>query len=223
MKCYAAHGVTDFVLCLGYKGWLIREFFLNYGAMTTDVTVALGEHGRLQFHGQHAEADWRVTLAETGESTMTGGRLAAIRRYVEDDDIFLLTYGDGVSDVDIRQTVAFHRRHGRVATVTAVRPQGRFGEMRLQDDLVTEFNEKPQAAEGFISGGFFVLDAKRIWDFVGPDSDTAFEREPLQALAREEQLVAYRHTGFWQPMDTAREYLLLNEMWASGNAPWKIW
>jgi glucose-1-phosphate cytidylyltransferase len=223
MKSYAHHGVREFVLCLGYKGWVIKEFFLHYRAMTTDVTLTLGSHDEIDFHGQHAEDDWRVTLAETGEETMTGGRVAAIRRYVEGDDLFLLTYGDGVSDVDIARTIAFHREHGKVATVTAVRPPGRFGEMRIEAGGVTEFNEKPQASEGFINGGFFVLDAKRVWDYVGADPRTIFERDPLQRLARDGQLAAFPHTGFWQPMDTAREYGLLNELWASGRAPWKSW
>jgi glucose-1-phosphate cytidylyltransferase len=223
MKMYARHGVRDFVLCLGYKGWLIKEFFLNYRAMTTDVTVTLGRHDALEFHGRHDEEDWRVTLAETGEETMTGGRVAAIRRYVEGEDLFHLTYGDGVSDVDISRTLAFHREHRKVATVTAVRPPGRFGEMRIDAGAVTEFNEKPQATEGFINGGFFVLDAKRIWSYLGEGSRTIFEREPLQQLARDQQLVAFPHTGFWQPMDTAREYGLLNDLWASGKAPWKTW
>jgi glucose-1-phosphate cytidylyltransferase len=223
MKMYARHGVREFVLCLGYKGWVLKEFFLNYRAMTTDVTVMLGRHDALEFNGRHDEEDWKVTLAETGEDTMTGGRVAAIRRYVEDDELFLLTYGDGVSDVDIGRSIAFHRSHGKVATVTAVRPPGRFGEMRIDDDQITEFNEKPQATEGFINGGFFVLDAKRIWDYVGTNTRTVFEREPLQSLARDRQLVAFPHTGFWQPMDTAREYALLNDLWAAGKAPWKTW
>jgi glucose-1-phosphate cytidylyltransferase len=223
MKGYARQGVREFVLCLGYKGWLIKEFFLNYRAMTTDVTVRLGQHGGLEFQGRHSEEDWRVTLAETGEDTMTGGRVAAIQRYVKDDELFLLTYGDGVSDVDVAKTIAFHRQHGKVATVTAVRPPGRFGEMRIDDGAVTEFNEKPQATEGFINGGFFVLDARKVWDYVGADPRTIFERDPLQKLAADRQLVAYPHTGFWQPMDTAREYGLLNDLWASGKAPWKTW
>jgi glucose-1-phosphate cytidylyltransferase len=223
MKMYARHGVREFVLCLGYKGWLIKEFFLNYRAMTTDVTVTLGRHDALEFNGRHDEEDWKVTLAETGEETMTGGRVAAIRKYVEGDDLFLLTYGDGVSDVDIGKSLAFHKAHGKVATVTAVRPPGRFGEMVLDAGAVTEFNEKPQASEGFINGGFFVLDAKRIWSYVGGDTKTIFEREPLQKLAKDRQLVAFPHTGYWQPMDTAREYGMLNDMWAAGKAPWKTW
>ncbi len=223
MKGYARHGVREFVLCLGYKGWLVKEFFLNYRAMTTDVSVTLGRHDALEFHGRHDEEDWKVTLAETGEETQTGGRVAAVRRYVEGDELFLLTYGDGVSDVDVGKTIAFHREHGKVATVTAVRPPGRFGEMRIEGGAVTEFNEKPQATEGFINGGFFVLDARRIWPYLGTDPRTALEREPLRRLAEDRQLAAFPHTGFWQPMDTAREYGLLNELWASGRAPWKTW
>jgi glucose-1-phosphate cytidylyltransferase len=223
MKMYARHGVREFVLCLGYKGWLIKEFFLNYRAMTTDVTVTLGRHDALEFNGRHDEEDWKVTLAETGEDTMTGGRVAAVRKYLEGEEIFLLTYGDGVSDVDIGKSIAFHEEHGKVATVTAVRPPGRFGEMVLDAGAVTEFNEKPQTSEGFINGGFFVLDAKRIWSYVGTGSKTIFEREPLQQLARDRQLLAFTHTGFWQPMDTSREYGMLNDMWAAGKAPWKTW
>jgi len=223
MKSFAAHGIKEFVLCLGYKGWLIKEFFINYRAMTTDVTVKLGKHRAVDFHSHHDEEDWTVTLAETGESTMTGGRVAAIRRYVENDELFLLTYGDGVSDLDIGALLAFHRQHGKVATVTAVRPPGRFGEMRLTGERVAEFNEKPQASEGFINGGFLVCDSKRIWPYLGTDPGSVLERGPLRTLAAEGQLQAFRHTGYWQPMDTLREYNLLNELWASGKAPWKVW
>jgi glucose-1-phosphate cytidylyltransferase len=223
MKSYAAFGVKEFVLCLGYKGWLIKEFFLNYRAMISDVTVTLGKGAAVQVHGSAGEEDWQVTLAETGEDTMTGGRVAAIRRYVEGDELFLLTYGDGVSDLDVGKLIAFHRKHGKVATVTAVRPPGRFGEMRLQEDAVSEFNEKPQATEGFINGGFMVCDSKRIWPFLGENPKTTLEREPMQKLSEAGELMAHRHTGFWQPMDTFREYTLLNELWASGKAPWRVW
>jgi glucose-1-phosphate cytidylyltransferase len=223
MKMYARHGVRDFVLCLGYRGWVIKEFFLNYKAMTADLTVTLGQHGAVEVLGRHDEEDWRVTLAETGEKTQTGGRVAAVRRHVEGDEPFLLTYGDGVSDVDIGKAVAFHQQHGRVATVTAVRPPGRFGEMVIDGGQVTEFNEKPQTSEGFINGGFFVLDGRRIWDYIGGDPMTALEGVPLRALAADGQLLAFPHTGFWQPMDTSREYGLLNDLWAAGKAPWKTW
>ena len=222
MKGYAQHGVKDFVLCLGYKGWVIKEFFLNYRTMTTDVTVTLGRHDGVQVHGRHEEEDWNVTLAETGETTQTGGRVLAVRRYVDGDDVFAVTYGDGVSDVDVTRLVAFHRAHGKIATVTAVRPPGRFGEIEMDGQLVKEFNEKPQVTEGFINGGFFVFDAKRIWKYLdGPQ--TALEREPLRALAADRELVAFPHTGFWQPMDTSREYGMLNELWAAGKAPWRTW
>jgi len=223
MKMYARHGVREFVLCLGYKGWTVKEFFLNYKAMTSDLTVTLGQRGAVEVHGGQDAEDWKVTLAETGESTMTGGRVAAVRRYVEGDEPFLLTYGDGVSDVDIGAGIAAHRAHGRVATVTAVRPPGRFGEMVLDGCQIREFNEKPQVTEGFINGGFFVLDGRRTWDYVGRDPGVILEREPLQRLAAEGELVAYKHTGFWQPMDTLREYQLLNELWDRGAAPWKTW
>ena len=169
MKMYAHHGVTDFVLCLGYKGWRIKEFFLNYRSILQDITVTLGPEAGVELHGGTGEEGWKVTLAETGEETMTGGRVAAIRRYVEGDEPFHLTYGDGVADVDISALTRFHREHDRIATVTAVRPTGRFGELKLEGTAVTEFNEKPQTSEGFINGGFFVLDGLRIWSYLGTD------------------------------------------------------
>lgn len=223
MKIYAHHGFNDFVLALGYKGWLIKEFFLNYRAMTSDMVVKLGAHAHVEVVGQHAHEDWRVTLAETGELTQTGGRVAAVRRYVENDDLFMLTYGDGVADVDIGALVDFHKRHGKVATVTAVHPPGRFGEMQMLGNAVSEFNEKPQTTQGFINGGYLVCDAKRIWDFIGTESHTIFEQQPMRALARAGELVAYEHNGFWQPMDTFREFTLLNDLWSAGKAPWRIW
>jgi glucose-1-phosphate cytidylyltransferase len=222
MKMYAAHGVTEFVLCLGYKSWVIKEFFLNYRAMTNDVVINLGQHHSVEVAGA-SEEEWRIVLAETGEDTMTGGRVAAIRKYVEHDDFFFLTYGDGVSDVDITKLAAYHREHGKACTVTAVRPPGRFGEMRLAGDQVSEFNEKPQATEGFINGGFFVCDGKRIWDFLPNDKKLTLEQEPMRRLSEQQQLQAFRHTGFWQPMDTLREFTLLNDLWAKGKAPWKTW
>lgn len=224
MKGFASHGVKDFVLCLGYKGWLIKEFFLNYHAMTTNVTVKLGTSGVTQIDGSHDEEDWTVTLAETGLDTMTGGRVSAVRPYVDQDATFLLTYGDGVADVDIQALLKFHAEHGKVATVTAVRPPGRFGELQIDDRArVSEFNEKPQTSEGYINGGFFVFDARRIWKYLGTDRNTVLERDPLRALSRDGELVAFRHNGFWQPMDTFREYSLLNDLWSQGRAPWKSW
>ncbi len=224
MKSYAAHGVKEFVLCLGYKGWLIKEFFLNYRAMTSDVTVSLGADKSVILNGTCSdEEDWVVTLAETGEHTMTGGRVAAIRKYVENDDLFCLTYGDGVSDVDIGKLLAFHKQQGKVATVTAVRPPGRFGELRIDGAQVSDFNEKPQTSEGYINGGFFVCDSKKIWSYLGTDARCVFERDPLQKLAGDGQLSGFTHGGFWQPMDTLREFNVLNDLWARGEAPWKVW
>ncbi len=224
MRGYAEGGVRDFVLCLGYRGWQIKEYFLNYRAMTSDLTVRMGRGSAVEIHGgPEDDVDWAVTLAETGESTQTAGRVAAIRKYVEADDVFLMTYGDGVSDVDVRALLEFHRSHGKIATVTAVRPPGRFGEMAMEGKLVREFNEKPQTTEGLINGGFFVFDAKRIWPYLEGPPGLILEREPLQALARDRELAAFTHTGFWQPMDTYREFMLLNDMWARGEAPWNTW
>lgn len=223
MKGFSAHGINEFVLCLGYKGWLIKEYFLNYRAKTVDVTVRLGREASVRCHGHDDEEEWEVTLAETGENTMTGGRVAAVRRYVEGDEPFLLTYGDGVSDVDVRELLAYHRRHGKIVTVTAVRPPGRFGEMELDGVVVSEFNEKPQVSEGYINGGFLVCDGRRVWDYLGQASDVVLEREPMRRLTRDGQLAAYRHGGFWYAMDTLREYHFLNDLWAGGHAPWKTW
>jgi len=223
MKGYSVHGVDDFVLCLGYKGWLVREFFINYRAATADLTVHLGQNKSPDYLDEHATEKWNVTLVDTGEKTNTGGRVAASRRYVESDEPFCLTYGDGVANVDVAKLIAFHRSHGKIATVTAVRPPGRFGEIGMQDSIVREFNEKPQTSAGFINGGFFVFDGRRIWDYLGDDPDIGLEKEPLQNLAAAGELMGFPHTGFWQPMDTLREYNLLNELWAGGDAPWKTW
>jgi glucose-1-phosphate cytidylyltransferase len=223
MKGYAVHGVREFVLCLGYKGWLIKEFFLNYRTMMTDVTVTLGRHDSVLVHDRHDEEEWKVTLAETGETTQTGGRIGAIRRHVEGEGAFCVTYGDGLSNLDITKLLAFHKSHGRIATVTGVHPPGRFGVMSTAGDRVTEFNEKPQVTDGYINGGFFVFDGARIWDYVSADPQSVLEREPLRRLAADGQLVAHPHTGFWQPMDTPREYELLNGLWNSGSAPWRTW
>jgi glucose-1-phosphate cytidylyltransferase len=223
MKGFAVHGIREFVLCLGYKGWLVKEFFLQYREMISDLTITLGRPDGLAFHGQLEEEHWTVTLAETGEQTMTGGRISAIRRYIGNDDFFLLTYGDGVSDIDIGRLIDFHHRSGKIATVTAVRPPSRFGEIEIEDGRVREFNEKPQTVEGSINGGFFVFDNHRIWPYLGEGPMTVLEREPMQRLASDGQLAAYVHSGFWQPMDTLREYNLLNELWGSGRAPWKTW
>ena len=219
MKIYAAHGFTDFVICLGYLGYVIKEHFANYLLHRSDVTVDLGS-GSLEFHGRHQD-HWRVTLVNTGDSTSTGGRLKRIRHHLDADAPFLMTYGDGVADVDVTALLAFHRRHGRKATVTAVRPPGRFGNLALQDDTVESFSEKPDGDGQYINGGFFVLQPA-VLDYAEGD-DTMWEREPMERLASEGELRAYRHTGFWQCMDTPRDKLRLTELWEQGAAPWKTW
>ncbi len=222
MRSYAAHGVNNFVLCLGYKGWALKEFFLNYRAMSSDISVHLGAKPTVEVHGRPDGDDWNVTLAETGEDTMTGGRVAAVKKYVENEELFCVTYGDGVADIDITKLIAFHKAHGKVATITAVRPPGRFGELGIDGDSVRGFNEKPQTTEGFINGGFMVFDAKRIWKYLGDNPATTLEQEPMRQLVADGELRAFRHGGFWQPMDTLRELEMLNDLWARNKAPWKV-
>jgi glucose-1-phosphate cytidylyltransferase len=224
MKTYAAHGITDFVLLLGYKGDVIREFFLNFAAYTTDVTIDLSRTGadRLTFHGVPSEP-WQVTLVDTGEDAMTGARIRRARRYFDDADCFCATYGDGVGDVDVTALVRFHRKHGKLATLTGVRPPGRFGELVVAGGAVRTFNEKPQVSDGFINGGYFVFNREMIDRVLNDREDLVLEREPMEELAASEELMMFPHEGFWQPMDTPREYALLNELWASGQAPWKVW
>jgi glucose-1-phosphate cytidylyltransferase len=218
MKGYAAHGVTSFVVCLGYKGYVIKEYFANYFLHMSDVTFDLAEN-RVEVLEAKAEP-WRVTLVDTGEATMTGGRLKRVARYLGDGD-FCLTYGDGVGDVDIRGLVEFHRREGRLATVTAVRPPSRFGALSVTGRAVTGFEEKPVGEGGHINGGFFVL-SPRVLDYIDGDQ-TTWEREPMERLAAEGQLSAYVHEGFWHPMDTMRDKTKLEGLWAGGRAPWKVW
>jgi glucose-1-phosphate cytidylyltransferase len=218
MKLYSAHNVTDFVVCCGYKGYLIKEYFANYFLHMSDVTFNM-EQNSMTVHERKAEP-WSVTLVDTGESTQTGGRIKRVARYL-DDDTFCLTYGDGVSDVDISASIEFHRRHGKLATMTAAQPPGRFGALDLADDQVMHFLEKPQGDGGWINGGFFVLSPK-VLDLIEGD-DTLWEREPLESLAQEGQLCAWRHRGFWQPMDTLRDKTHLEALWSSGQAPWKKW
>ncbi|MGO9259584.1 MAG: glucose-1-phosphate cytidylyltransferase [Bryobacteraceae bacterium] len=219
MKIYAHYGFRDFVLCLGYRGNVIKEYFLNYEAMNNDFSICLGEKSRIHYHGRHDEQDFTVTLAETGSETMTGGRVRRAARYL-DGDTFLMTYGDGVSDVNIAELLAFHKNHGKLATVTTVAPVSRFGIVELDENLVQRFIEKPKS-EGWMSAGFFVLDRKVI-DYLGGD-ECIFEREPLERIAADGQLMAYRHNGFFYAMDTFREYQHLNELWSRKAAPWKVW
>jgi glucose-1-phosphate cytidylyltransferase len=219
LKSYSAHGINDFVICCGYKGYIIKEFFANYFLHTSDVTFDM-QHNTMQVHERHAEP-WKVTLVDTGESTQTGGRLKRVRQYVENDEAFCFTYGDGVSDIDITASIAFHKAHGKLATMTAVQPPGRFGALDLDGDAITAFKEKPQGDGNWINGGYFVLSPKVI-DYITEDG-TYWERDPLERLAAERQLNAYQHSGFWQPMDTLRDKVALEELWQSGHAPWKRW
>jgi glucose-1-phosphate cytidylyltransferase len=219
MKIYSTHGVNDFVVCLGYKGYVIKEYFANYFLHTSDVTFDVKKN-EMHVHNVTAEP-WRVTLVDTGEDTMIGGRIKRIMPYVKDDPAFCLTYGDGVGDVDISAVVALHQREGRLATVTATQPPGRFGALRHEDNRVIGFQEKPLGDGGWINGGFFVLSPK-VEAYIEGDS-TVWEREPMERLAEEGELSVYFHNGFWQPMDTLRDKLHLEGLWQSGKAPWKIW
>ena len=219
MKMYAAHGVNDFIICLGYRGYVIKEYFANYFLHMSDVTFDMANN-RMEVHHRHAEP-WRVTLVDTGESTMTGGRLKRVGEYLEPDEPFCFTYGDGVSDIDMGAQFAFHRAHNKLATVTAVLPPGRYGALVRDGDRVQGFIEKPRGDGGWINGGFFVM-SPRALDRIEGDA-TPWEAEPMDALAREGELMAYEHHGFWQPMDTLREKNLLEELWQSGQAPWKCW
>ena len=218
MKIYSHYGINDFVICLGYKGYIIKEYFANYFLHMSDVTFDMSSN---QMHVHHKSAEpWKVTLVNTGESSMTGGRLRRVREYLDDED-FCFTYGDGVADIDIGKLVEFHRAHGKLATVTAIQPPGRYGALAMYGDAVLGFQEKPKGDGGWINGGFFVLSPK-VLDYIDSDG-TSWEQEPLLTLAEQGQLLAYKHHGFWQAMDTLREKNLLEDLWQSKTAPWKVW
>ena len=219
MKMYSAHGVNDFVICCGYKGYVIKEYFANYFLHMSDVTFDMANN-QMEVHQRHAEP-WRVTLVDTGDDTMTGGRLKRVADYVKDEEAFCFTYGDGVADVDISALIAFHRKHGRAATVTAVQPPGRYGALKMEDDLVAGFTEKPRGDGGLINGGFFVL-SPEVLPLIEGDH-ISWEMEPLETLARKGDLMAFRHMGFWQPMDTLRERRMLESLWETNKAPWRVW
>ncbi len=221
MKGFAEYGIRRFILCLGYQSHIIKRYFLDYHLNRTDFTLHLGMPERVQVHGSGCSEDWQVTLAETGDDAMTGCRLYRIGKYLQGTD-FLLTYGDGVADVDLARLIAFHRSHGKIGTVTAVRPPGRFGEIELAGQQVVEFNEKPNVSRGRINGGFFVF-RREFLDRLRDDPTLTLEQEPLIRLARDGQLMAYEHNGFWHPMDTSRDYRYLNDLWSQGNAPWATW
>jgi glucose-1-phosphate cytidylyltransferase len=218
MKHYSHHGVQDFVVCCGYKGYVIKEYFANYFLHMSDVTYDLSKN-TMQVHRQYAEP-WQITLVDTGDNTMTGGRLKRVRQYVGDHD-FCFTYGDGVGDINIRKLIEYHKLHGKLATVTAVQPPGRFGALDIDNDVVKSFIEKPNGDGMRINGGFFVVNPKAI-DFIDGD-ETTWEKEPLETLASMGEIQAFRHDGFWQPMDTLRDKLLLEKLWQSGRAPWMSW
>lgn len=218
MKIYSAHGINDFVICAGYKGYIIKEYFANYFLHLSDVTFDM-QANSMEVHKRHAEP-WRVTIVDTGEETLTGGRLKRVREYLNGER-FCFTYGDGVADIDITREIAFHRSHGRLATMAAVQPPGRYGALQIEGELVRHFHEKPQGDGAWINGGFFILEPAAI-DYIAGDA-TAFEQEPLMHLARDGQLVSFKHTGFWRPMDTLNDRNVLESLWQSGRAPWRIW
>lgn len=221
MKIYAYYGFNEFILCLGYKGWLIKEYFLNYEMMHKDFTVEIGRRNDIRFHNGQDEEGWQVTLANTGLNAMTGARLRKIRKYI-DGDTFMLTYGDGVANVNIPELLDFHNDHGRIGTVTGVYPPSPFGELFIRNAQVMEFVEKPPTDESLISGGFFVFHTD-IFEYLSDGDDCILERRPLEMLAADGELMVRKHTGFWQCMDTYRDYLYLNRLWEQNEAPWKVW
>jgi len=220
MKTYSTYGFHDFILCLGYKGELIKDYFINYDLVNSDFTIELGSKRIVKDSVAHDETNWRVSMVDTGLLTQTGGRLARIRKYLQGDEPFMLTYGDGVADIDINALVDFHRTSGRIATLSGVKPAARFGELELEGDAVQHFAEKP-AGERWINGGYFVM-SPRVFDYLDGDT-TVLEREPLERLSADAQLGVFRHNGYWQCMDTLRDMDLLNQLWANGVAPWKVW
>ena len=221
MKIYAHYGFKDFIICLGYKGDMIKEYFLNYEAMNNDFTIPLGNYNNIQYHSNHQERDWFVTLADTGEEAQTGARVKRIENYI-DGDLFMLTYGDGVANINIKELVEYHKSHGKIGTMTGVHPSSRFGELLIKDNKIEVFNEKPQVTEGLINGGFFVFN-KIFFKYLKEDDNGYLEKAPLENLAADGELMVYPHDGFWQCVDTYRELELLNNLWKSRNPPWKVW
>jgi glucose-1-phosphate cytidylyltransferase len=219
MKIYSQHGVNEFIICCGYKGYLIKEYFANYFLYNSDITFDM-KNNQMKVHEQRAEP-WTITLIDTGENTMTGGRLKRVQEYVKDDESFCFTYGDGLADVDISKAIEFHKSHGKQATLTSTYPPGRFGALDIQGNQIKRFKEKPKGDGGMINGGFFILSPKVIERIV--DDFSTWEQEPLTTLAQDGELMAFQHHGFWQPMDTLRDKNLLEDLWKSGNAPWKTW
>jgi glucose-1-phosphate cytidylyltransferase len=222
MKIYSFYGFNDFILCLGYKGKMIKEYFLNYEIMNSDFTIELGmNHKNIEIHNTHDKDQWRVTLAETGHDTMTGARIKRIESYIDTDN-FMVTYGDGIGNISVNRLLEFHLSHKKIATITGVRPPSRFGELVIRQNRVTEFSEKPQVREGYINGGFFVL-SRRVFQYLSDDENCIFEREPLEKLAKNDELMVFPHEDYWHCMDTLRDMDILEKEWQSGNPPWKIW
>ena len=221
MKIYAHYGFKDFILCLGYKGNMIKDYFLRYEAMNNDFTIRLGKCNSIQFHSNHQECDWNVTLVNTGEEAQTGARIKRIEKYI-DSDLFMVTYGDGVANINLEELLEFHKSHNKTGTVTGVHPSSRFGDLVIKDRQVVEFSEKPQVKRGFINGGFFIFN-KRFFNYLTEDSNCYLEKEPLEGLSTKKELMVYIHDGFWQCVDTYRELELLNSLWRSPNPPWKVW
>jgi len=219
MKLYSSHGINEFIICCGYKGYVIKEYFANYFLHMSDVTFDM-VNNKMEVHQKYAEP-WKVTLVDTGENTMTGGRLKRVKEYLANDEMFSLTYGDGVSDIDIKALISFHKSKNVKATLTATTPPGRFGAIEITNNKVVTFREKPSGDGAMVNGGFFIL-SPSVMDYI-IDDDTIWEREPLERLALEGNLAAYQHTGFWQPMDTLRDKVMLDDLWESGKAPWKVW
>ena len=219
MKIYSAHGINDFIICCGYRGYIIKEYFANYFLHQSDVTFNM-KNNTMQVHQKRVEP-WKITLVDTGENTMTGGRLLQVADYIKNEKYFLFTYGDGVSDIDITASVKFHRQHGKMVTLTATYSPGRFGALEIKENIVESFQEKPRGDGALINGGFFVLSPKAL-DYI-EDNNTVWEQEPLKILAENGELMAFQHPGFWQPLDTLRDKNYLEELWAKGKAPWKIW
>ncbi len=219
MKLYSSYGVNDFIICCGYKGFVIKEYFANYFLHQSDITFDM-QNNKMHVHNKRAES-WQVTLVDTGESSMTGGRIAAIKDYVKDDEMFCLTYGDGLSDINISELIKFHKNHSKLATISAVAPPGRFGSLKIENEQVKSFLEKPKGDGGLINGGFFVLSPKVIDKITGPNC--IWEKEPLEELSLEGELMSFVHNGFWQPMDTLRDKLYLESLWRDAEAPWKRW
>lgn len=219
MKIYSSYGLNDFIICCGYKGYVIKEYFVNYFFHNSDITINL-KNNKVEVHENGSEP-WSVTVVDTGENTMTGGRVKRIQKYLKPQESFCLTYGDGVADVNIQELLSFHQKHGKMATVTATRPPGRFGQLHIENEKVTHFEEKPLGEGGFINGGFFVLNSD-VLNFI-PDDSAVWEKGPLESITKAGQLCAYQHEGFWQPMDTLRDKNYLESLWANGKAPWKKW